>query len=83
MQGCGAALVPGVERDQQVDHLGAAELADDEPVGAHAQRLPDELAQPDRAGSLDVRGPGDQPDHVGVVDHQYRCPSTAHVVEKL
>ena len=31
----GPAVVTGVERRQQLDHLGAAHLADDEPVGAH------------------------------------------------
>ena len=39
MQGAAAALVTGVEGRQQVDHLGAAHLADDQPVGAHPQRL--------------------------------------------
>ena len=47
VQGARPAVVPGVERGQQVDHLGAPALADDQPVGAHPQRLPDQLAQPD------------------------------------
>ena len=57
MEGAAAALVAGVERGQQVDHLAAAHLADDQPVGPHPQRLPDQGADGDRAGALDVGRP--------------------------
>ena len=43
VQRAAPALVPGVERGQQVDDLGAAHLADDEPVGPHPQRLPHQV----------------------------------------
>ena len=66
MHGAGAAVVAGVERGQQVAHLRAADLADDQPVGPHPQRLPDQVAQRDPAGALDVGRPGHQPDHVRV-----------------
>ena len=49
------ALVTGVHRLEHVERLGAANLADDDPVGAHAQRVADELADPDLALALDVR----------------------------
>ena len=32
-------LVPSVESGEQLAHLGPADLADDEPVGSHPQRL--------------------------------------------
>ncbi len=54
VQSGGAALVTGIERTQQVDHLGAPALPDDQPVRPHPQRLPDQLAQPDRAGTLHI-----------------------------
>ena len=49
------ALVAGVHRLEHVQRLGAADLADDDPVGAHAQGVPDELADADLALALDVR----------------------------
>ena len=65
-----AALVTGVERGEQVDHLGAAHLADDEPVRPHPQRLADQVAQADRARALGVGGPRLEPDDVRVVGAQ-------------
>ena len=58
VEGAAAALVAGVQRGEQVDHLGAAHLADHQPVGPHPQRLPDQGAQRDLAGALDVGRPG-------------------------
>jgi hypothetical protein len=66
VHGAGAAVVPGVERGQQVAHLGAADLPDDQPVRAHPQRLPDQVAHGDPTGALDVDRSGHQPDHVRV-----------------
>ena len=43
MDSAGAALVSGVEGGEQVDHLGAADLSDDQPVGPHPQGLAYEL----------------------------------------
>ena len=48
------ALVAGVHRLEHVERLGAADLADDDPVGPHAQRVADELADRDLAVALDV-----------------------------
>ena len=70
VQGAAAAVVAGVERGQQVDHLGAAHLADHQPVGPHPQRLPDQGAQVDRAGALDVGGPALERDDVRMVGAQ-------------
>ena len=58
------ALVARVHRLEHVQGLGAADLADDDPVGAHAQRVPDELADADLALALDVRRPSLERDHV-------------------
>ena len=53
-----AAVVPGVEGGEQLAHLLAAALADDEPVRPHPQRLAHQPGEPDRAGALEVRLPG-------------------------
>ena len=66
VHGARAAVVSGVESREQVADLRAADLADDEPVGPHPQRLPDEVAQLDATRPLDVGGPGHQPDDVGM-----------------
>ena len=58
------ALVARVHRLEHVQGLGAADLADDDPVGAHAQGVPDELADADLALSFDVRRPRLERDHV-------------------
>ena len=58
------ALVARVHRLEHVQGLGAADLADDDPVGAHAQGVPDELADADLALALDVRRPRLERDHV-------------------
>jgi hypothetical protein len=49
---------------EHVEGLGPANLAHDDPVGAHEQRVADELAQGDLAHPLGVGGPGLQADHV-------------------
>ena len=51
------AVVARVHRLEHVQRLGAADLADDDPVGAHAQRVADELADRDLALALDVLRP--------------------------
>ena len=58
------ALVARVHRLEHVERLGAADLADDDPVGAHAQGVADELANPDLALALDVRRARLERDHV-------------------
>ena len=57
MQRAGAAVVAGVERGQQVAHLGTAALAEHEAVGAHPQRFTQQAREVDRAGALEVRLP--------------------------
>ena len=49
------ALVTGVHRLEHVERLGSANLADDDPVGPHAEGVADELADADLAFALDVR----------------------------
>ena len=51
------ALVARVERLEHVERLAAADLADDDPVGAHAQRVAHQVADRDLAAALDVRRP--------------------------
>ena len=58
------AVVAGVHRLEHVERLGAADLADDDAVGAHAQRVADEVADRDLALALDVRRARLEPEHV-------------------
>ena len=58
------AVVAGVHRLQHVERLAGANLADDDPVGPHAQRVLDQVALGDLALALDVRRAGFQPDDV-------------------
>ena len=48
------ALVAGVHRLEHVQRLGATDLADDDPVGAHSQGVADELADAHLSLALDV-----------------------------
>jgi hypothetical protein len=58
--------VTGVQRGEQIDYFGAANLTDDDPVGSHPERLPHQIPQRDRPGAFDIRLPGDQPDDMRV-----------------
>ena len=58
------ALVTGVHRLEHVERLGAADLADDDAVGSHAQRVAHEVADRDLAATLDVRRAGLEREHV-------------------
>ena len=49
------AVVAGVHGLEHVQRLAGAALPDDDPVGPHAERVADELADRDRALALDVR----------------------------
>ena len=52
------AVVAGVHRLEHVERLGAADLADDDAVGPHAQRVAHQVADRDLALALDVRRAG-------------------------
>ncbi len=62
------SLVARVHRLEHVERLGAADLADDDAVGAHAQGVADELADPDLALALDVRRPRLERDDVALLE---------------
>ncbi len=58
------AVVTGRHRAEHVERLGAANLADDDPVGPHAQRVAHEPADRHLAAALDARRPRLEPDDV-------------------
>ena len=64
------AVVARVHRLQHVERLGAANLADDDAVGPHAQGVADEVADRDFALALDVRRARLEPEHVPLVELQ-------------
>ncbi len=56
----------GVHGLEHVHGLAATDLTDDDPVGAHTERVDQQQPLGHLAPSLDVRGPGLQADHVGL-----------------
>ena len=64
------AVVAGVERGQQVERLGAADLADHDPVGPHPQRVAQQVANRHLPPALDAGRPALQPDHVRLLQAQ-------------
>ncbi len=67
VQGPAAALMAGVHRGQQLDHLTTAHLPDHESIRAHPEGLAHQRAQGDLTGTLDVGRPGLEADHVRMV----------------
>ncbi len=65
-------VVTGVERRKQVAHLGAAALAEHEPVGSHPERLAQQSGEVDRARALEVRLPGLERNEVWMPHPQFR-----------
>ena len=59
------SVVAGVHGLEHVESLGAAALADDDPVGAHAQGVSNEVPHRHPTGSFGVGGPGFEPHDVG------------------
>ena len=66
------SVVTGVERLQHVERFPTAHLADDQPVGPHAQRGPHEFPHRHRAHPFGVRGPRFQSDDMGLRQGQLR-----------
>ncbi len=64
------AVVAGVHRLQHVEGGAVADLADDDAVGPHPQRVADEVADGDLAPALDVGRARLQPQHVLLVELQ-------------
>ena len=65
-------VVPGVESLEHVERLRTAHLADDDPVGAHPQRVAHQLADRDLSPALQIRGPAFEAQHVGLPQPQLR-----------
>jgi len=59
--------VAGVHGLQQVERLGAADFADDDALGSHAQAVAHQVAHRDLAFALDVGRAGLEPHHVGLL----------------
>ena len=65
-----AAVVSGVHRLQHVERLSAADLAHDDPIGPHAERVDDQIAGGDPAPTFDVRRPRLHADDVLLIENQ-------------
>ena len=63
-------VVAGIHRLQHVERRFVADLADDDPVGAHPQGVADEVADAYLAASLDVRWPRLESEHMFLVQLQ-------------
>ena len=66
-----AAVVAGVHRLQHVECLGAADLADDDAVGAHAQRVAHQVALGDLALAFQAGRAGFQSHDMGLLQLQF------------
>ena len=77
MRGAETAFVAGVHRLQHVERLTAADLADDDPVRAHPERVAHQVADRDLATSLHVRGAGLERD-----DMRLREPELRSVLDR-
>src|SRR5262249_41705737 len=62
------SLVTGVHRLQHVERLARPDLADDDAVRPHAQRVLDQIPLADLALALDVGGPRLEPDDVTLLE---------------
>ncbi|MNC08324.1 hypothetical protein D3C75_559050 [compost metagenome] len=65
------AVVAGVHRRQHVQRLGAAHFANHNAVGTHPQAVAHQLPLAHLAAPLDVRRPGFQAHHVGLLQLQF------------
>ena len=65
------SVVAGVHRLQHVERFLAADLADDDAIGAHTQGVDHQLPLADRALAFDVRRPRFEPRHVLLVQLQF------------
>jgi hypothetical protein len=70
VKGRHGAVMTGVRREQHVEQLRPAGLADDQPVGPHPERLTHQVAHRHLAGAFDVGWPSFQPDDVWMVNLQ-------------
>ena len=66
------AVVAGVHGLQQVEGLGSAHFADDDPLGTHTQAVLDEIAHGDLAFALEVGRAGFETHHVRLLQLQFR-----------
>ena len=62
--------MPRIHRLQHVERFLAAAFADDDPVGAHAQRVLQEIAHRDLAGAFEIGGAGFQADDMRLLQLQ-------------
>jgi hypothetical protein len=63
--------VAGVHGGQQVERFGASDLADEQPVGPHAQGVAHEIPDGDLADAVGRRRTALEADHVRSVETQF------------
>src|ERR1700756_2421255 len=68
----------GIHRLQHVKCFFAADFADDDAVGAHAETIDKELTLANRSHALDVGGTGLQPDNILLCKLQFRGVLDGH-----
>ena len=71
-------VVARVHRLQHVQGLGPADLADDDPIRPHAQRIAHQIADRYLALALDVLGPRLQAQDVALVELELGCVLDRH-----
>ena len=81
MDGAAATLVSGVERGEQLDDLGAADLTHDQAIRPHAQCLAHQIAHRHGPGALDVGRATLKADQVRMVGTQRAGREIAHLIQ--
>ena len=72
MESAHRAVVPRIHSLEQIESLRAAHLADDDPLGAHAQAILDEVSHRDLTLALEIRRAGFQAHDVRLLQLKLR-----------
>ena len=70
---CGMEYMATACSHYDVDRFGAAHLTEDDPVRPHTQGVLHQIAHGDLALAFQVRRPGLEANHVGLLQLQLRC----------
>ena len=64
--------MPGIEGREEVERLHPADLADDDAIGPHPQRVSKQVADGHLPAALDARRPALEPDHMWLAQAKLR-----------
>ena len=71
MNGCQTSVMPGIHRLQHVQSLTAANFADDNSIGPHAQSIDNQIARHDTSMSFNIRRASFHANNMVLVQNQF------------